>query len=176
VCDNALRSAPRAGILRSWARGRCLLSDNWLRVIPTDPTFVPTAQAARRGVDLLARLAPAAASGEAAHEVDFGKTVFVDAGTNFASVTCPWCGMAIDLELWQDWMGAAASTEFTQLNVRTRCCDVTTSLNELRYDWPQGFARWSLEVMNPTAQLSNTQVEAVAEAIGHPIRVIWAHY
>lgn len=165
-----------SGILRSWASSRCLLSDNWLRVIPTDPTFVPSAQAAQRGVHLLARLAPAGASGEPAHEVHFGKTVFVDAGANFESVTCPWCGMAILLEQWQDWMGAAASTEFTQLNVRTRCCDVTTSLNELRYDWPQGFARWWLEVMNPTAQLSDTQIEVVAEAIGHPVRVVWAHY
>ena len=152
------------------------MSDNWLRVIPTDPTFVPGSQVVRRGVDLLARLAPASASGEAAREVDFGKTDFVDAGTNFQSVTCPWCDNAIDLDLWHDWMRTAAAKEFKQLHVRTRCCDVTTSLNELRYDWPQGFARWCLEVMNPTAPLSDAQLEDVAEAVGHQIRAIYAHY
>jgi len=128
-------------------------------------------------VDLLAQLAPASASGERAHEVDSGETVFVDAGANFEAATCPWCNAAIDLDWWQDRMGVAASAEFRDLNVRTQCCDVTTNLNELRYDWPQGFARWWLEVMNPTAApLSDAQIEAVGDAIGHPVRAIYAHY
>ena len=153
------------------------MSDNWLRLIPADPTFVPAPPAAQRGRDLLAHFAPALETGEPAHEVDAGETVFIDAGANFESVTCPWCAAVIDLHWWQDRMDAAASTGFHDLHTRTQCCDVTTSLNELRYDWPQGFARWWLEVMNPTADaLSDSQLEAIGDAVGHPVRAIYAHY
>lgn len=153
-----------------------MVSDNWLRLIPTDPTFVPTALAAHRGRDLLAQFAPANESGEPAHIVDAGEIVFIDAGTNFERITCPWCESEIDLEWWQDCLTVAASSGFQDLNTRTRCCDVTTSLNDLRYDWPQGFARWWLEVMNPAAWLSEQQLQAVGEAVGHPVRAVLAHY
>ena len=153
------------------------VSDNWIRVIPIDPTFVPTAQAASTGRDLLDRLAPASATGSPAREVDLGAIVFVDAGSNFDSVACPWCGAAIDLDWWRDRMDAAVLSGFTDLLTRTRCCDVTTSLNDLRYDWPQGFARWSLEVMNPiNHSLSDAEVASIGDAVGIAVRAIYVHY
>lgn len=106
-----------------------------------------------------------------------GRIVFIDAGSNFDSVRCPWCGAAIDLDWWHDRMTIAASEGFTNLQTRTRCCDVTTSLNDLGYDWPQGFARWWLEVMNPAnSAISDEQVAAIGDALGHPVRAIYVHY
>lgn len=32
-----------------------------------------------------------------------------------------------------------------------RCCQRTSSLDELRYDWPQAFGRFAITVMNPGA-------------------------
>jgi hypothetical protein len=159
------------------ARGAwCSLSDNWLRLIPTDPTFVPGAADARRTLELLEQFAPAAVTGEAAGEVNAEAVVFIDAGTNFGSVTCPWCGAAIDIGWWQDCMGVAAESEFNDLLTRTRCCDVTTSLNDLNYEWSQGFARWWLEVMNPaTPALSRQQLDALSDALGHLVRAVYVH-
>jgi hypothetical protein len=74
-------------------------------------------------------------------------------------------------------MGAAAASEFNDLLTRTRCCDVTTSLNDLKYEWPQGFARWWLEVMNPaTPALSRQQLHALSDALGHSVRAVYVHY
>jgi len=153
------------------------LSDDWLRVIPTDPTFVPQPVAAERARQLLTQLAPADPSGTPAIEVSVGEVAFIDAGENFDSLSCPWCGAVIDIDWWQGRMGAAASSGFADLLCRTPCCDVTTSLNDLLYDWPQGFARWWLEVMNPTVlALSSSELEAIADALGHPVRVVNVRY
>ena len=153
------------------------MSDNWLRLIPTDPTFVPATPAARRARELLEHFAPTAITGGVAREVNAKEIVFIDAGTNFESVSCPWCGAAIDIEWWQDSMSIAATSGFNDLVTRTRCCDVTTSLNDLNYQWPQGFARWWLEVMNPTTPpLSSDQVGKLGDALGHPGRALYAHY
>jgi hypothetical protein len=160
------------------ARGDwCSLSDNWLRLIPTDPTFVPAAPVARRTRELLEQFAPANLTGYSAREVNAKAIVFIDAGTNFDSVTCPWCGAAMDIAWWQDSMSVAASSQFNDLLIRTRCCDVTTSLNDLRYEWPQGFARWWLEVMNPaTPSLSGEHLDVLGHALGHTLRAIYVHY
>ena len=150
------------------------MSDNWIRIIPTDPAFVPTARAGTLGRELLDQLAPAGAGGAAAREIDFGAIVFVDAGSNFNSAACPWCGAVVDLDWWRERMDVAALAGFTDLLTRTRCCDVTTSLNDLRYDWPQGFARWILEVMNPNNHaLSNAGLASIGNTIGIAVRAIY---
>jgi hypothetical protein len=51
------------------------------------------------------------------------------------------------------------------------------SLNELRYDWPAGFARVVLEAMNPDVpDLPATALAELAQRLGAHLRVIWAHY
>lgn len=151
------------------------MSDNWLRVIPTEPTFVPLPGKARRGQDVLTQFIAAATSRAEVRAVDHGSIVFIDAGANFETITCPWCEALIDIEWWQVRMETAARVDFTNLLTRTRCCDVTTSLNDLRYHWAQGFARWWLEVLNPDMPaLSDVQLEAISIAIGHPARAVYA--
>lgn len=152
------------------------MSDNWIRIIPTDPAFVPTASGAIAGRDLLGGFLRSAGSGATVDIVDFGGVVLVDAGSNFESATCPWCATAIDLGWWQDQVDVAAASGFTNLLTRTRCCDVTTSLNDLRYVWPQGFARWCLEAMNPgVGVLSDRQLESIGAMVGHEVRAVYAH-
>ena len=154
-----------------------VVSDRWIRVIPTDPAFAPDSAAGRRACDLLQGYAPAAPSGSPARQVDSDHIVFIDAGSNFESISCPWCSAAVDVEWWQLQMDHAASSEFRDLLTRTPCCDVTTSLNDLHNEWPQGFARWWLEVMNPRrSPLSHEQATSIGDAVGHPVRCIYVHY
>lgn len=153
------------------------MSDNWLRVIPTSPIFVPTASGAQQARTLLDRFTSVDDGGLPATVLDKGKIVFIDAGSNVNQIQCPWCDGELELIWWQDRMAYASSTSFRDLLVRTPCCDVTTSLNDLRYDWPQGFARWWLELMNPsTESLSGDQLAMISEALGHPARVIRTRY
>jgi hypothetical protein len=46
-------------------------------------------------------------------------------------------------------MDASYRSAFEDLAVRTPCCHTDTTLNELDYDWPAGFARFVLEARNP---------------------------
>jgi hypothetical protein len=50
------------------------------------------------------------------------------------------------------------------------------SLPDLLYDWPQGFARFSLEAMNPNIQDLTEAAEREFETIiGCSLRKIWQH-
>ena len=153
------------------------MSDSWLRIIPTEPTFVPSSSAAQEARTLLDQFALVSDSGSPSKAVNRGQVVFIDAGSNFNRIECPWCARELELDWWHDRMESAASTSFQELLVRTPCCDVTTSLNDLRYDWPQGFARWWLELMNPIGgALSDQQLELIAAALDHPVRTINTRY
>jgi hypothetical protein len=51
-----------------------------------------------------------------------------------------------------------------------------TTLNDLSYDWPQAFARVSIEAMNPNVtDLEPHLKDAVAAELGTPVRMIWQH-
>jgi hypothetical protein len=152
------------------------MSDNWIRIIPTEPSFVPTLSAGYEALGLLAVFAPVALNDEGAREIRESEIVFVDAGTNFTALSCPSCGNELDLGWWQQHMENAAQSSYIDLVIQTPCCKGATSLNDLRYDWPQGFALWQLEVMNPLiGELTNNQLNAIAQRVGHEVRAIYVH-
>jgi len=101
---------------------------------------------------------------------------FVDAGSNFESITCPICGQVIDTAWWSDAMDAAFQSEFSDLGIVTPCCYRNTSLNDLVYDFPQGFARFRLQAVNPRIPgLEPNQLRTLEQALGCNLRVIWQH-
>jgi hypothetical protein len=148
------------------------VSDVFLRVIPSDPRHVPSATARERAQTLLRRALPRAddVSGTVTAEVRF-----VDCGDNFEFVACPRCGADLG-DWWSVIMEAAHERQFRELRATTPCCGHTQSLNELQYAWPMGFARYTLEAVNPRVGSlpERTQVR-LAETLGCPIRLIWAH-
>jgi len=78
------------------------------------------------------------------------KIMFADAGENFESVSCPFCGATLS-EWWSKAMDAAYSDTigFVCLAIVTPCCHKDSSLNDLKYDWPQGFYK-SMVLINPS--------------------------
>jgi hypothetical protein len=50
-----------------------------------------------------------------------------------------------------------------------------TTLNELDYVWPQGFACIAITLMNPDPDLEPAERQQVELALGLPVRVIWRH-
>jgi hypothetical protein len=149
------------------------MSDNWVVFIPSEPEFVPSPHAQIAARDLVKSWAPEA------DEIESAVTdaiEFVDAGANASTVLCPVCGAALDPEWAYDSIGAAHNKGFSDLIVLSPCCGSTISLNELIWDWPQGFARFQLAAMNPNfGRVSDAQVGQLEAVVGTPIRVIYRH-
>jgi hypothetical protein len=150
------------------------VSDNYLRLIPTEPTWRPAAEATQRAVATLSALVPGADSVEA--EV-YDEVTFIDQGANFERLSCPACQTELEMDWWSDQMGLAGDASFTDLAVTTPCCGTRTSLNELTYDWPAGFAQAELSVLNPQrGWLDDVELAQVAAELGHTLKQVMAHY
>src|SRR5437762_3164094 len=122
------------------------MSDNWIIVIPEAADFVPSSEARRKAVELFRSLAPRA---DEVKELATEEIRFIDCGANLERITCPDCGAQLEIHWWQEKMGEEADAGFPLRSVELPCCGATRSLDQLKYDWPQGFARFSIEAMNP---------------------------
>ena len=150
------------------------MSDSILRIIPAVPTFVPDVDAQQSAASLVREAFPEADDVSLRTEDD---VAFVDAGANFDAVFCPKCTNELEQDWWADAMDHAAACSFVDLAVKLPCCGETTSLNDLRYEMPQGFARFVVDVMNPAASKVPTRLEArLRETLGCELRFVWAHY
>ena len=151
------------------------MSENVLRLIPQDPDFVPSEQASRNAKGLFEHLVQDATEICASTE---DCVQFFDGGECFESVRCPACGHDVQ-EWWPTAMDDAWEGEgFGSLEVLTPCCDTATSLNLLRYEGEQGFARFALEARDPglAAPLSPAEVQQVEAELGCRMRQIVARY
>jgi hypothetical protein len=66
-----------------------------------------------------------------------------------------------------------------RLEVLLPCCGQTSSLNDLMYDWPMGFARFEITVLNGTwdrYELDQDELDRLGALLGHPVRQILDHY
>jgi hypothetical protein len=151
------------------------MSDTWIRFIPTDREYVPPREAQARAVALLRSFVPNADEVETnvSDEIQF-----IDCGGNWMGVACPECGA--DAEPWfADAMSTAfESCRFRDLRAVAPCCGAKVLLDELKFGWPVGFARFVLEARNPeltTAALSEAQNLALEKALGCSLRIVWRH-
>lgn len=150
------------------------MSGTHLRLIPTDPTFSPTPDAQRAAVALLAAALPYA---QELYAEQTPGVQFIDQGGNFDSVACPTCGAVLDTGWWGNAMDDAwDGKQFGVLAVDMPCCGVRGSLNDLVYDMPAGFARFTLEVREPGGDIEPTTVAAIEDVLRSRLRVIWARY
>jgi len=147
------------------------MSDHFLTLIPVDPEFVPPRKAQKAAAALLSEAVPAA--DEVTSEVDEG-IQFRDCGENFERVGCPRCGKGISMETWQEWMSSAFSADAGfRLGAHTMpCCGGKATLNDLTYDWAQGFSRYSLRVMNASRELPDAVLPQLEKVLGCRLRVI----
>ncbi len=149
------------------------MSDSYLRLIPTDPDYVPSSGQIQQALAIIS--ANPLGSEPAVKITD--DVEFIDAGTNLSAVYCPLCGSEINWRWWaDDAMNRAYATRFRDLTIKTPCCGFQTNLNDLRYDWPCGFARFEISFLGPRRNLEPGMVERIAAALGTPLRKIWAHY
>jgi hypothetical protein len=152
------------------------MGDHWLILIPTDPEWVPDTEQAAKAQQMVDRLTPAREGRIAVNAP--GRVDFVNCGENFETIGCPSCGAILDLKWWHEGMNAAYDgiAGFGTLDVTTPCCGTATTLNDLFYDFPQGFASWWIEVHYASRSwLNDTERRQVEAALGHPVREIRLH-
>jgi hypothetical protein len=71
------------------------MSDSFLKLMPTDPKFVPQEEHIKRTIDVLQRILPRAEDiSPCLHDA----VEFVDPGENFEEVQCPCCKEDLDME------------------------------------------------------------------------------
>ncbi|WP_406330003.1 hypothetical protein [Streptomyces sp. NBC_00203] len=157
------------------------MSDDILSVIPTDPRWQPDQAAAERAVAVVEGLVTETLNGiEDDLEVTWHERVaVVDCGQNLERIGCPECGPSLDTEWWRDLV-EAHDDGFATLVVDVPCCGAGTSLDALDYDWPCGFARFEIAIWNPgRGRFADEELAALAGALagalGHPVRQVWAH-
>lgn len=188
------------------------MSDDWIHLIPIRPDYVPTPGGIQAAIAILA---PALGDREPkvvylkkedwsplVSDIVFQVIVrdeidFVDNGVNLETIRCPHCNEVLPEDWWGTAVDQAGKTKFDNLVVQTPCCGRQVSLNDLVYDWPAGFARFSISILNPvredtaarvplTDSITRTRfelihpdsktLEHVGEVLGCPVRKIIAHY
>ena len=148
------------------------MSDNWMIVIAADPLAVPPKEHAEAAFSLLKTIRP---DGEDPELYLSDIPDFFDCGANFGSVFCPFCGTEI-----REWWGNpinkwSNSADRRDLSVVTPCCGRATTLNDLDYNRPQGFACVAITLMNPYSDLEPEERQQVEASLGLPVRIIWRH-
>lgn len=149
------------------------MSDNWIALIPEDPTFVPDAASQHRARDRLFEIAPEA------DEIEIKvseKVAFFDCGANFERVLCPSCRAEVPVAWWQDRMDEDFGDGFKLAKYVMPCCGTPSTLHELVYEWPQGFGRFALDAMNPNiGRLEEGHRLELERILGTKLRIIYQH-
>lgn len=150
------------------------MSENWIALIPKNPRYVPEPERQSRAKERFAEIAPDA--DEIAIKLS-DNVEFFDCGANFESICCPSCKEELSMEWWGERMDEDYGEEGFRLEKHpTPCCNAEHTLNELSYAWPQGFARFALDAMNPNIGKLNDDSRIELEAIlGAELRVIYQH-
>jgi hypothetical protein len=154
------------------------MSDNVLSVIPADPRWQPEPSRAEQARDLIETLLPVDPDAvDPEIRISWHQAITViDCGANLERITCPHCGTDIDTGWWGDLLEERYEAGFDDLSVVLPCCGRGTSLTDLTYDWPCGFARFEIEIWNPGRDwFTDAELAAVAKVIGHPVRQVMAH-
>jgi hypothetical protein len=148
------------------------MSDSLITFIPQDHDYVPSAQAQQLGISLVKELSPKA---ETVRVECSAKLRFIDCGGNFERIACPMCAREIETSWWHEQVDHVMSRN-ALTPTTLPCCGAKKTLNELTYEWPQGFARFGLEVMNPpNPDFAENHVGELERVLGCDLRIIYTH-
>jgi len=148
------------------------MSDNWIRLVPTDPHYVPDRARQIRARARFGEIAPEGKIGAAV----FDTVAFFDCGGNFEAIRCPACGAELPVEWWQRCMEEDYGAGFRLATYVLPCCGAACTLNDLGYQWPQAFGRFALEALNPgVGALGDEHKKELEEILGAELRVVYQH-
>ena len=161
------------------------MSDNYLRIIPSDPNLIPPDAVAEQIVRLLE---PAFPEADEVVAETHGHPVFIDQGANLEAILCPACGKRLVLqptaeidavlEWWYELTEPLGETDVSQVQASMPCCQAAVPFSALQFDWPAGVASFEISIMNPRVpDPPATELQRQVEALlGSPVKYVWAHY
>lgn len=147
------------------------MSEHIVKIIPQNPFYKVSAPALQSVKAFL----------ETQIHCDFIEVIsaetpfFVDCGANLERISCPQCGTELDFGSWGEMMDKAAEDEFMSLETEMPCCKKTVSLNNLKYEFPCGFACCSVCIHNPEQFVKENMIDIIQNTIGDGIRIIEFH-
>ena len=149
------------------------MSRDYIVLIPGNPGYIPEVEARRRVEEQLSAFLPRAK--DVSSRVN-AEIQFIHPGGNLERVLCPNCGAQLDWDWWTAAMDAAYMTHYRELSVNLPCCGAMSSLNDLHYEFPAGFALFALQAERPDSPgLDAEQMGTLERIVGSPLRQIWVH-
>ncbi|MDE7418169.1 MAG: hypothetical protein K2N44_18010 [Lachnospiraceae bacterium] len=148
------------------------MSDYYVTIIPDDPYCRVDTQAAKKVQSYLEECIVAMSVEIKTHEAP----AFVDCGGYLQEIACPFCGS----DLWDWWKEAMDESAgetglFAELDEKQLpCCGKWASLNDLKYDYPCGFACTEFVLLNPRNQLEQHHKDMVEQMLGMWVKVIYS--
>lgn len=103
---------------------------------------------------------------------------FIDCGNGLEHIFCPWCGCEVDIACWHEAMDKAYENHaFKHLGMQMPCCNLPSSLDELIYIKPCGFATFVIEVHNPIHMPCGVELHEMGKCFGnvHFFRMLLAN-
>ncbi|MGI9235560.1 MAG: hypothetical protein ACR2RD_18155 [Woeseiaceae bacterium] len=161
------------------------MSDDVLKIIPSDCQFVPDAGTHTKAVQLLESMLP---DGEMCEVESFDNVEFIDAGSNLEAILCPACGDRFELDpftegdagmtWWYKVQDSMMGITVEDLQTTMPCCNASIPFTTLSFDWAAGFARFELSIWNPNISrtLNEEELTKLERTLGCELRQVRAHY
>ena len=153
-------------------KGLIKMSDTTLKIITTDPFYTCPENIQSDVISILSKIYPF----QKIKLLNTDSVEFIDQGGNFESVSCNFCGRLLEIQDWKNLIDLAFETKFNKLNFVTKCCNKETSLNDINYNWPAGFARFVVSIHDAETELAEIEVTKLEELLKKDLRIIWARY
>ncbi|PKO16177.1 MAG: hypothetical protein CVU39_09120 [Chloroflexi bacterium HGW-Chloroflexi-10] len=150
------------------------MSDNWIILIPKEPNYIPEEILRENARKRLLEIAP---DSDKVKIIVTEHISFFDCGANLDRISCPKCNAELPPGWWQEKMHIDFDKDTFKLDkYLTPCCKHSCSLNELVYDWHQGFGKFAIEAMNPNiGPLKEIYILELEAILGTGLRVIYQH-
>lgn len=113
---------------------------------------------------------------------------FIDQGENIEAVICPACEKRLEMDhftegdpivaWWYDLSEVMEEAAVASITTKMPCCGQVVRMMDLEFDWPAGFARFELSVMNPNEadNLTELQLHELEQILDCQLRQVRAHY
>ncbi|MBQ8895714.1 MAG: hypothetical protein IKM32_01755 [Clostridia bacterium] len=147
------------------------MSDCIYKIIPESPNGDISANADKAIAYLKRKTKP-----EDITFTDHGKTAFIDCGENLASISCPLCDAELSFDWWGNAMNEAFENGFSELSRTLPCCNRECSLNDLKYDFPCGFAKNEITLTNPKKEPTDKIIAKAETILKEKIKIIICRY
>ena len=138
------------------------MSHTLLKIISIDPGFVTNMETQEKAKAILAKhYRPSTIEFQTTDSIEF-----IDQGANFESVACNSCGRDLEMDEWQALVDNAFEKQFEDLTFITSCCHSKSSLNDLKYNMPAGFAKFTVSISEAPEEPTENELSQLEGLLG----------